>query len=147
MNKTKSQKNLNSSFTAKKNDSVVANSKNHKRSISISKSMKKSTSKSKSITFVQSSDNFCLQLLQEYPFNGFFINFVCFIRDSLFQFFEKIEKKREGNHQLDEKGFKNFKEDLIDFESQIEPMISILKDMCNTSSASFNDFIRNIILK
>lgn len=72
---------------------------------------------------------------------------MCYIRDSLFEYFENIEKKRNGDHQVDEKGYKHTKESLMDFESQIEPLISILKDMCNTSSSSFNEFMRNVILK
>ena len=147
LNKPKSQKDFNKSFSKNSESSVIENNKNHKRSTSITRTLKKSSSRSKSITFVQSSDNFCLQLLQEYPFNSFFINFVCYIRDSLINYFGDLEAKREGNHLLNEKDFASNKEALMDFESQIEPLLSILKDMCNTSSVSFNDFMRNIILK
>ena len=83
----------------------------------------------------------------EYPFNAFFVNFVCYIRDSLFKYFEEAEQKRKGKNNITAKEYAGVKENFLDFESQIEPMISILKDMCNTKDERFNDFIRNIIVR
>lgn len=83
----------------------------------------------------------------EYPFNAFFVNFVCYIRDSLFKYFEDSENKRNGKNNVGMKEYSLIKEGYLDFESQIEPLISILKDMCNTTDEKFNDFIRNIIIR
>jgi len=129
--------------------STPVNTKNSQRSSSISqgRTLKKSSSRSRGTFYVKSKDNFCLQLLMEYPFNAFFVNFVCYIRDSLFRYFEDAEKKREGTNQVGAKEYALIKEGFLDFESQMEPLISILKDMCNTSDPKFNDFIRNIILR
>lgn len=96
---------------------------------------------------MNNSDNFCLQLLMEYPFNAFFVNFVCYIRDSLLRHFEEAELKRAGKRKIGAKEYALIKEGLLDFEGQLEPMISILRDMCNTPDQRFNDFIRNIILR
>ena len=129
---------------------AATNHKNVQRSSSISqgsRGMKKSLSRSRGTFYVKSKDNFCTQLLMEYPFNAFFVNFVCYIRDSLFKYFEEAEKKREGNNSVGAKEYALIKEGFLDFESQMEPLISILKDMCNTPDENFNDFIRNIILR
>ena len=83
----------------------------------------------------------------EYPFNTFFVNFVCYIRDSLFKHFETVELKREGKHSLGAKEYSLVKEGFLDFEGQIEPMISILRDMCRTGDDRFDSFIRNIIVR
>lgn len=124
---------------------------NHKsqrsNSITGAKGLKKSSSRSRGTFYVNNRDNFCLQLLMEYPFNAFFVNFVCYIRDSLFKYFEEAENKRSGKNQIGVKEYSLIKEGFLDFESQMEPLISILKDMCNTADPNFNDFIRNIILR
>lgn len=83
----------------------------------------------------------------EYPFNSFFVNFVCYIRDSLFKHFEESELKRNGKNTVSAKEYAQINEHFLDFESQMEPMISILRDMCNTTDERFNDFIRNIIVR
>lgn len=116
-------------------------------SITGGKGLKKSSSRSRGTFYVNDRDNFCLQLLMEYPFNAFFVNFVCYIRDSLFKYFEEAEAKRQGKNLVGAKEYSLIKEGFLDFESQMEPLISILKDMCNTGDARFNDWIRNIILR
>lgn len=113
----------------------------------LNRPLKKSSSKTQNSLFLTNSDNFCLQLLKEYPFNAFFFNFVCYIRDSLFSYFEFAELKREGNNNVDEKEYKVIKDGFLDFEAQMEPKISILKDICNTKNEDFNSFMRNIILR
>lgn len=86
-------------------------------------------------------------LLMEYPFNLFFVNLVCYIRDTLFKYFENVEEERGGENSVDEKQLYLIKENYVDFKSQMEPLISILQDMCNTQNEVFNQFIHNIILR
>ena len=119
------------------------------RSISIGRSFaeKNKLNNKKNKTALANSENLCLNLLREYPFNSFFINFICYIRDSLFNYFKSSEEKRNGQNVTNQKEYVLIKETFIDFESQMEPMISILKDMCNTVDEDFNDFIRNLILR
>lgn len=107
----------------------------------------KSPRKSKRNMLFKNSDNFCLQLLMEYPFNAFFINFVCYIRDSLFNYFENTELNREGKNNIEEKDYRLLQDNLLDFEAQMEPLICILKDMCNTKNQEFNSFMQNIIMR
>ena len=123
--------------------------KGHQRSLSISRGnpIKRSSSRNRGTFYLNNSDNFCLKLLMEYPFNAFFVNFVCYIRDSLLKHFEEAELKRAGKKDVGVKEYSLIKEGFLDFESQIEPMISILRDMCKTSDRQFNDFVRNIILR
>jgi DNA replication protein DnaD len=83
----------------------------------------------------------------EYPFNQFFVNFVCFIRDSLLFYFDSFSKTHEKKIISTEKDLKMINDNFLDFDAKLEPQISILKDMCNTSSEEFNNFIRNIIFK
>jgi len=127
---------------------AALNPKGGQRSSSITQSrrIKKSSSRNRGTFYLNNRDNFCLQLLMEYPFNAFFVNFVCYIRDSLFKYFEEAELKRNGKNLIGVKEYSLIKEGFLDFEGQIEPMISILKDMCNTADNRFNDFIRNIII-
>lgn len=94
---------------------------------------------------MDNKDNFCLQLLTEYPFNAFFVNLVCYIRDSLFKHFEQDRTGEAAT--VDAKQYALVKERFLDFEAQMEPVISILRDMCNTSDPQFNDFVRNIIVR
>ena len=89
----------------------------------------------------------CLQILMEYPFNQFFINFVCYIRDSLFFYFDIFSKDHENKIISTQKQLKNNNDHFLDFEAKLEPLISILRDMCHTVSDEFNKFIRNIILR
>lgn len=94
----------------------------------------------------QNNQNICLELLQEFPFNCFFINLICYVRDSLLLFFQNIENEREGNNALDQKAFELQKECVIDFEGQFESLIYIIKDMASTTSKSFNSFMKGVIL-
>ena len=96
---------------------------------------------------IPSKEQHCLQILMEYPFNQFFINFVCFIRDSLLSYFEIYSNEHHKKIISTFKDLKDINDNFLDFEATLEPKISILKDMCHTVSDSFNNFIRNIILK
>ena len=94
-----------------------------------------------------SRESNCLNLLMEYPFNQFFINFVCFIRDSLLFYFETYSEEHSVKLISNHKDLKTINDHFLDFDAKLEPKISILRDMCNTVSQKFNNFVRNIILK
>lgn len=89
----------------------------------------------------------CLRLLMEYPFNQFFINFVCFIRDKLFSYFEVYSASQSRKVVTSKNELRNMRENFLDFDAAMESKISILRDMCNTASDDFNRFMLNVILK
>ena len=95
----------------------------------------------------EESGNPCLDLLKEYPFNIFFINFICHIRDSLLYYFEDFSQDYENRNISTKKALKFINDNFLDFDAKMEPKIQILKDMCNTKCKDFNKFIKNLILK
>lgn len=88
-----------------------------------------------------------LRLLIEFPFNQFFINFVCFIRDKLLSYFEVFSEEHPNKVVSSKKDLRNMREHFLDFEANMESKVSILRDMCQTDCAHFNQFMLNVILK
>lgn len=82
-----------------------------------------------------------------YPFNSFFINLICNIRDSLLNFFQDFSKNLKSEKINTEEENRKLNELFLDFNAKMEPKIQILNDMCQTEFLKFNQFIKNLILK